>query len=357
MATESTLQVTASEGTFKVWWSKHWEIVVGFLFVLPSILAIALFVYGFIAWSGWVSVSNWTRGASPDYTYAGFDSYARLFGANERYAAGIDARRFAADIRNVLGFTLLFLTSCIVIGFSLAAMLDRYIRGEGFFRSLFLFPMAISFIVTGLAWRWMFTPGDSNIGHTGVNDLLDKAGLEFLALNWASDVVYHIPQDSSVGQLLSNMGLEWFASPSFGISLGVVTLSIAAMWQLSGYTMALYLAGMRSIPDDLREAARVDGANEWQIYRYIIIPLLKPVTLSVVIVLAHISLKIYDLVVAMGGEGQGFIKDMPALNMWDTTYGQSRFAQGAAIGIVLLILVSLLIIPYLTISLRQQEES
>jgi glucose/mannose transport system permease protein len=152
------------------------------------------------------------------------------------------------------------------------------------------------------------------------------------------------------------MGLEWFASPSFGVSLGVITLTIAAMWQLSGYTMALYLAGLRGISDDLREAARVDGANEWQIYRHIIIPLLKPITLSVVIILAHISLKIYDLVVAMGGEGQGFIKDVPALNMWDTTYGQSRFAQGAAIGVVLLVLISLLIIPYLTFSLRQQEE-
>ena len=355
---ESTLIESSvkTEGKLKVWWSLHWEIVVGFLFVLPSIIAIALFVYGFIAWSGWVSVSNWTRGAQPDYTYAGFNSYERLFGTNEKYAAGNDARRFASGMRNVVGFTLVFLVSCIVVGFSLAALLDRYIRGEGIFRSIFLFPMAISFIVTGLAWRWLFTPGDPNVGNTGINYLFEKAGLDFLTLNWASDVVYHISDESTVGQLLNNIGLGWFSSPSFGISLGIITLSIAAMWQLSGYTMALYLAGMRGIPDDLREAARVDGANEWQIYRYIIIPLLRPVTLSVVIILAHISLKIYDLVVAMGGEGQGFIKDVPALNMWDTTYGQSRFAQGAAIGVILLILISILIIPYLSISLRQQEE-
>jgi glucose/mannose transport system permease protein len=169
-------------------------------------------------------------------------------------------------------------------------------------------------------------------------------------------VVYHIPVDSGVGQFFTNIGLGWFTSPSFGISLGVVTLIIAAMWQLSGYTMALYLAGLRGIPDDLREAARVDGASEWQIYRHIIIPLLRPVTLSVVIVLAHISLKIYDLVVAMGGVGQGFIKDVPAYNMWETTFDQARFAAGAAIAVVLLILISILIIPYLTISLRQQEE-
>ncbi len=339
-----------------LYWEKNWERVLAFLFFLPSLIAILIFVYAFIGWTGWVSISNWKSGAKPDYTISGFDSYARLFGTTEKYAAGIDARRFTAGMRNVVGFTFLFLISCIIIGFSLAAMLDRYIIGEGFFRGVFLFPMAISFIVTGLSWRWLFTPGDPNIGKTGINLLFENFGLGFFAPNWASDVVYHIPADSAIGQILHNIGLGNLASPSVGISLGVITLTIAAMWQLSGYTMALYLAGLRGIPDDLREAARVDGANEFQIYRHIIIPLLKPVTLSVVIILAHISLKIYDLVVAMGGEGQGFIKDVPALNMWDTTYGQSRFAQGAAIGVVLLILISIIIIPYLVISLQQQEE-
>jgi glucose/mannose transport system permease protein len=259
-------------------------------------------------------------------------------------------------MRNAIGFTFLFLASCLIVGFTLAAIIDRHIVGEGFFRSVFLFPMAISFIVTGLAWRWIFTPGDPNIGSTGINLLFENLGLGFFKPNWASDVVYHIPADSAVGQLLVYIGLDWLASPRVGVSLGVITLVIAAMWQLSGYTMALYLAGLRGIPEDLREASRVDGATEWQIYRFVIIPLLRPITLSAVIILAHISLKIYDLVVAMGGEGQGFIKDVPALNMWDTTFFEGRFAQGAAIGVVLLILISVLIIPYLTISLRQQEE-
>lgn len=337
-------------------WEKNWEKIVGFAFVLPSLIAIAIFVYGFIGWTGWVSVSDWKKGAEPNYTYSGFDSYARLFGVTEKYAAGIDARRFASSMRNVIGFTVLFLGSCIVVGFLLAALLDRHIVGEGFFRSIFLFPMALSFIVTGLTWRWLFTPGDPMIGSTGLNLLLENIGLGFLKINWASDVVYHIPADTVLGQFLTNVGLGWLASPKVGVSLGVITLVIAAGWQLSGYVMALYLAGMRGISDDLREAAFVDGATNWQVYRYIIIPLLKPITLSVVIVLAHISLKIYDLVVAMGGEGQGFIKDVPALDMWDTTFGQARFAQGAAIGIVLLVLIGVLIVPYLVISLRQQEE-
>jgi glucose/mannose transport system permease protein len=337
-------------------WGKDWEKIVGFLFILPSLIAIVVFVYGFIGWTSWVSVSNWKRGAEPNYTYSGFDSYARLFGVGARYAAGIDAKRFTASMRNVIGFTILFIASCILVGFTLAALLDRHIAGENFFRSLYLFPMAISFIVTGLAWRWLFTPGDPNVGTTGINRILENLGLGFIRPHWASDVVYHIPNSSGLGQFLTSIGLGWLASPSVGVSLGIITVVIAAMWQLSGYTMALYLAGLRGIPDDLREAARVDGASEWQIYRHVLIPLLKPVTLSVVIVLAHISLKIYDLIVAMGGVGQGFIKDVPAYNMWETTFDQARFAQGAAIGVVLLILISLLIIPYLAINLRQQEE-
>ena len=335
---------------------RNWEKIVGFIILLPSLMGVALFVYGFIGWSAWVSVSNWKLGAKPDYTFSGFDSYARLFGIGERYASSIDAIRFAADMRNVIGFTILFITGCIIIGFLLATILDRNVIGEGFFRSLFLFPMAISFIVTGLAWRWLFTPGDPNVGSTGLNLIFENIGLGFFKPNWASDLVFHIPPDTGLGQFLTSIGLGWLASPRVGVSLGVLTLVVAAMWQLSGYTMALYLAGLRGIPEDLRQAARVDGASEVQIYRYVIIPLLKPITLSVIIILAHLSLKIYDLVVAMGGQGPGFVKDMPALNMWHTTFGQSRFAQGAAISMVLLVLVSLFIIPYLTFSLRQEEE-
>jgi len=336
--------------------AKKWETIVGLVLLLPSLVGVAVFVYGFIGWSAWVSVSNWKLGAKPNYSFSGFDSYARLFGIGERYATSIDAIRFAADMRNVIGFTLLFIVGCILIGFMLATILDRQVIGEGFFRSLYLFPMAISFIVTGLAWRWLFTPGDPNVGRTGLNLIFEHIGLGFFRPNWASDLVFHIPAASGLGQFLNSIGLGWLASPRLGVSLGVLTLVVAGIWQLSGYTMALYLAGLRGIPDDLREAARVDGASEVQVYRHVIIPLLKPITLSVIIILAHLSLKIYDLVVAMGGQGPGFVKDMPAVNMWDTTFGQSRFAQGAAISMVLLVLVSVLIIPYLTFSLRQEEE-
>jgi glucose/mannose transport system permease protein len=159
-----------------------------------------------------------------------------------------------------------------------------------------------------------------------------------------------------VGGILQQIGLGFLTTPFFGISAGVVSLVLAAAWQMSGYTMAMYLAGLRGIPDELREAARVDGASEWQILWRIIFPLLRPITLSAVIILGHISLKIYDLVVAMTGPGIGFSTDVPAFYMWDTTFRGNHFARGAGIAVVLLVLVALLIIPYLVWSSRSEAE-
>jgi glucose/mannose transport system permease protein len=239
----------------------------------------------------------------------------------------------------------------------LAALLDRHIRGESVFRSIFIFPMAISFIVTGVAWRWLLSPGTPETGTTGVNLLFEYAGLPFLKSNWFADpAVYHIPATSWVGQALTAIGLGGLASPNVGVSLGVISLVIAASWQLSGYCMALYLAGMRSIPDELREAARIDGASEWQVYRHIVIPMLNPVTFTAIIILGHISLKIYDLVVAMTGPGPGFSTDMPAYNMWETVFDGGRFGQGAAMGIVILLLVAFLIVPYLIWNRREEAK-
>jgi len=131
---------------------------------------------------------------------------------------------------------------------------------------------------------------------------------------------------------------------------------LAATWQMSGYTMAMYLAGLRAIPDELREAARVDGASEFQILRRILLPMLQPITLSAVIVLGHISLKIFDLVVSMTGPGPAFATDVPAFFMWDTTFRGNNFAQGAAIAILLLLVVAVLVVPYLRYSTRTEAE-
>ncbi|NOX44594.1 MAG: sugar ABC transporter permease [Caldiserica bacterium] len=292
------------------------ERLITLLLLLPSVIAVAVFVYGFIGWTGYVSMSNWNQ-LLPDYTFVGLRNFLKLFAHP----------RFQIDLRNLAVFTGLFLTGSLAIGFLLAVLLDRKVRGEGFFRTIYLYPMSLSFIVTGVVWRWLMNPGSPQMGSTGINLLLEKIGLGFLKSGWYTD-----PR------------------------VGIKAVAVAAIWQMSGYVMAMYLAGLRGIPEELREAARVDGASEWQVYRYVILPLLRPITLGAIIILGHISLKIYDLIVAMTGPGIGFSTDVPAYFMWETTFHANRFAQGAAIAIILLLMVSLLIVPYLIFSVRREAE-
>jgi glucose/mannose transport system permease protein len=289
------------------------ETALGAAMVAPSILALLIFVYGFIAWSGRVSLSNW-RGLTPNYEWVGLENYINLF----------SDQRFHIDVRNTVIFTVLFVGGSLLVGLTLAILLDQRLSGEGFFRSLFLFPMAISFIVTGVVWRWLMNPAPGS-RMTGLNLLFDRVGLDFL-IN------------------------QWHATPQWGIA----AIAIPAMWQMSGYTMALYLGGLRSISDDLREAARVDGASEIQIYRHVILPLLSPVTLSAMIILGHISLKVFDLIVAIAGKQLPL--DVPAIYMWTTTFDGQFYSRGATIGILLLLSVAVLVIPYLAYTMRTEAE-
>jgi glucose/mannose transport system permease protein len=290
--------------------------LISIILILPSVLCILVFVYGFIGFTAFSSLTKWND-LVPDFTLVGFSNYERLF----------ENQRFQIDLNNTVVFTVLFLIATLALGFTLAVLLDQRVKAEGLFRSIYLFPMAISFIVTGVVWRWLLAPGTETTGATGVNLLLENLGLSFLKSGWYTD-------------------------PNIGIRAVV----IAATWQMSGYTMALYLAGLRAIPDELREAARVDGASEVQIYRHILIPLLQPITLSAIIILGHISLKIFDLVVAMTGPGTGFSTDVPALFMFDTTFRGNRFAQGSSIAVVLLLMVAVLVVPYLIYNARREVE-
>ena len=290
------------------------ETVMAFALILPSIIAVAIFVYGFVGWSVRVSLSDW-KGLLPDFSYLGFKQYTDLFNGDPR---------FLIDVRNTGVFTVGFILGCLVIGLGLAILLDQRLKGEALFRGIFLFPMSISFIASGVAWAMLMSPANGPL--TGINLLFHNAGLDFLINNW-----YTTPQ-------------PW------GMAFSV----IPAVWQLSGFTMALYIGGLRSIPDDLREAARVDGASEFQIYRYIIMPLLQPVTLSAVIILGHMSLKIFDLIVALGK--QDIRLDVPGIYMWQTTFAGNNFAQGAAIGVLMLVSVAVLVVPYLVQNMRTETE-
>lgn len=288
------------------------ERLLALAFITPSIIAIGIFVYGFIGWSARVSLSQW-RGLLPDYTWAGFDNFMQLF----------QDRRFMIDIRNTLIFTALFLFVSLALGLILALLIDRVKWGANVFRGVYLFPMAVSFIVTGVAWRWLMNPATGN-RLSGLNLLFDGLGLDFLINSWHT------------------------TEPPWGIAFVV----IPAVWQMSGFTMALYLSGIQSIPTELREAAKIDGANELQVFRYVTLPLLNPVTLSAVIILGHISLKIFDLIVAMSGKDIRL--DVPSIYMWTTTFDGNNFARGSAIGILMLLGVALLVVPYLIYTNRTE---
>ncbi|MBI2333742.1 MAG: sugar ABC transporter permease [Chloroflexi bacterium] len=284
------------------------------LLVSPSILAVFIFVYVFIGWSVRVSLSKW-KGLNADYTWNGINNYLELF----------KDPRFHVDVRNTLIFTGVFVVGSMVLGFILAVMLDQGLKGEGFFRSLFLFPMAISYIVTGSVWRWLMNPAMVGSRVTGFNVLFQNMGLDFLANTW-------------------------YGTPVWGIA----AIGLAAIWQMSGYTMALYLAGLRAIPAELKEAAQIDGANQLQIYRYIMLPLLSPVTLSALIILGHMSLKVFDLIIAIAGKQLPL--DVPAIYMWQITFDGLFYGKGAAIGIILLVSVAILIIPYIRYTLKTEAQ-
>lgn len=305
----------------------------GILMVAPSVIAVAVFVYGFIGWTGFISLTNWNT-LTPDYTFVGLDNYRTIF----------NSVRFQTDIRNTIVFTSLFLVACLVLGLGLALLVDARIKGEAVFRSIYLFPMAISFIVTGVAWSWIFMPGNFPQDPTGLNLLLRNVGLEFLQRAWITDTAV-IP-GVRFGGIKARLGMP----------MALIPVVVAATWQMSGFTMAMYLAGLRGIPGELHEAARVDGASEWQVFRRITLPLLRPITLSAVIILGHISLKIFDLVLTMTGGGPGNATDVPGLFVYDITFNADKRAQGAAAAIIMLVLVAVLIVPYLINNARSEVD-
>lgn len=285
------------------------------LLMLPSLLLLGVFVYGFLGWNLRVSLSDW-RGFRPNYAYHGFESYSRL----------PDDARFTNDVRNLVVFTAVFVIGALVVGFLLAVLLERGVRGEGIFRSIFLFPMAISFIATAIVWRWLL----NNAGgaqETGLNKLFDALGLDVLVNDWFK------------------ADRPW----------AVAAVAIPAGWALCGYIMALFLAGMRGVSDDLREAARVDGANEPRVFWFIVRPMLVPVVMSAIVILAHISMKTFDLIYALDPKSPKI--ETPALYMWFTTFDGLNFTRGAAIATLLVAGISLLIIPYIWYSIRSERQA
>ncbi len=306
---------------------------IALLMITPSALAIAVFVYGFIGWTAYISMTDW-RGLAMSTTFVGFDNYLTIF----------STARFQTNIRNLIVFTIFFLTACLLIGLLLAVLIDSRIRVEGFFRSVYIFPMALSFIVTGVVWQWLFAPGNWPNDPTGINLLFKQSGLGFLQAAWTTDT-----------SVVPGWRIEGLRT-RIGIPMAMVPVVVAAVWQMSGFVMAMYLAGLRGIPEEIKEAARVDGATEWQVFRNITLPMLQPITLSAVIILGHISLKIFDLIVTMTGGAPGNNTEVPGLYMYEIAFKANKFAEGAAVAMVMLVVVALLVVPYLIYNRRTEVE-
>lgn len=275
------------------------------LVVAPSFAASLVFVYGFIAWTVYISFTS--SGVLPHYAFEGLVQYDRLWSTPRWYVA----------LTNLFIFGTLFILGSIVIGALLAVLLDQRIRIEGAIRTIYLYPMALSFIVTGTAWKWILNPG---------------LGIEKLVREWG----------------FTDFTFDWLVNRDRAI----YTVVIAAIWQSSGYVMALFLAGLRSIDDELLKAAAIDGAGPLRTYLGVVLPMLRPVLLSALVVLAHLAIKSFDLVIALTGGGPGYSTDLPATFMYALAFQRSELGTAAASAVMMLATVLAIMVPYLYSELR-----
>jgi glucose/mannose transport system permease protein len=281
----------------------------------PSFVLILIFVYGFIAYTGFLSFTN--SRTFPSHELVGGVSYLKLW--NWTFETDPPSNWFTA-ISNMGVFGGLYIFFCLTLGLLLAILLDQKIRGEGILRPIYLYPMALSFIVTGTAWKWFLDPG---IG-------LDQA---MHALGWTS---FHF---------------DWIKNKDKVI----YTVVIAGVWQASGFIMAMFLAGLRGIDSEILKAAQMDGARGFQLYWRIIIPQLRPVFLSSFIVLAHMAIKSYDLVIALTSGGPGGAAELPSTFMYSYTFSRNQMSVGSSSAIVMLMAITAIIVPYLYSELREKK--
>lgn len=277
------------------------------LVLMPSLTVVLLCIYGYMAWTAYISLS--ASSFLPNYKFVGLAQYARLM-ANDRWWV---------SCTNLLIFGGLFIAICLVLGVFLAILLDQKIRNEGAIRTIFLYPMALSFIVTGTAWKWILNPG---------------LGLEKMVQSWG----------------WQSFHFDWLVNPE----MSVYTLVIAAVWQASGFVMAMFLAGLRGIDGSIIKAAQLDGASLPRIYWRIILPCLRPVFFSALIVLSHIAIKSFDLVTALTSGGPGYSSDLPALFMYSFSFTRGQIGIGAASAMMMLAGVLAILVPYLYSELRSR---
>ncbi|WP_048159801.1 carbohydrate ABC transporter permease [Thermococcus barophilus] len=281
------------------------------LFLSPALILVGIFVYVAVLWNIYISFTDW-RGLLPSYRFVGLLQYKQLF----------HDPVFWTSLKNNILLLILFVPGSILMGLLLAIMLDRRIRFESGFRTIYALPFALSFVVTATLWAWMYDPSSGVL-----NTIFGKLHLEFLKSRWITDP-----------------------------KIAMYCIIIALIWQFSGYTMIIYLAGIRSIPVDHYEAAVIDGASTWQLYRYVVIPQLVKPTLSAFVVLMVFSLKAFDFIWVLTRGGPGTSTFILAVQMYKETFAKTNFAYGAAIATILLLMALAIVLPYLYWSYRGEEE-
>lgn len=276
----------------------------------PTIILTTIFVYGFIIFS--VVLSFTGSRMFPRFDFVGLDQYSRLW-ANPRWEVAVE---------NMAIFGVLYILLSTLIGLTLAILLDQKIRNEGVLRTIYLYPMAISFIVTGVIWQWILNPG------LGVQHFMRQLGWESFTFDW----------------IVQN-------------DMAIYCVVIAGVWQVSGYIMALFLAGLRGISADIVNAAKIDGASTLQTYRHVILPELRPMFLTAFVVQAHLAIKSYDLVIALTKGGPGFATELPSTFMYTSTFTRNEMGLGAASAVIMLCTIAAVVVPYLYSEIRHERRS
>jgi glucose/mannose transport system permease protein len=274
----------------------------------PSFAIMVIFVYGFIAFTIYLSFTD--SRMLPSFGWVGWQNYDRLF----------QIREWKVALTNLAIFASLYIVISTLIGLLLAIFLDQKIRGEGILRPIFLYPMALSFIVTGTAWKWFLDPG------IGIENTMHIWGFENFTFDWIKNR-----------------------------DMAIYTVVIAAVWQSSGFVMAMFLAGLRGIDNEILKAAQMDGASNWNLYRRIILPQLRPAFLSAFVILSHLAIKSYDLVIALTGGGPGNATALPATFMYSYTFTRNQMGIGASSAVIMLMTIAAIMIPYLYAELKEKK--
>lgn len=290
----------------------------GVVLILPSILLIGFFVYWFIIANVNTSMTDqYNRNPNAEISHVGLANYGTL----------LSDPGFQHALWNLLVMSVVFIAGTMFFGLIWALLLEKGVSGEGFFRSSYLFPMAVSFVAAGVVWKWLLSPAEG-------------------------------PQALGFNQLFQILGVpalqnKWWSSPSI---FNMSAMAIPAVWQLSGYIMALFLAGFRGIDAEQREAARMDGASEYRIYRHIIFPQLSPIALSALIIVGHMSMKMFDLIYTIAG-ANSYQAAVPATVMWTQLFQKNNPALAATNATILLVIVALLVVPYLVYTNRAEKKA